>query len=169
MVRRPQALVMIGTFLSFNFEPDFPPVPVTQFLPLGVHFFAGFLLLLFRRGLARELFRELGSSTESVDADSSELQDFAVAVLGLWILVLAISSGAATEASLLFGPSPEAFDSLFGESRARTMISADAWIARIPYLVKLICGALLYSTSGRLVQFWRKLRELGKPRNSSAV
>ena len=48
-----QALVMVGTFLSLNFEPNFPPVSIAQFLPLGVHFFAGAFLLLFRHRLAR--------------------------------------------------------------------------------------------------------------------
>lgn len=159
-----QALVTVGAYLSLNLEPNFQPVSLARFLPLGVYFLSAVFLLTFRRRLAQELFRSTEPTVASEHADSSELQDFAVAILGIWIMVMALSSAATTEANLLFGSSPDDYESLFGGSRARTMISTDAWIARLPYLVELICGAILFSTSGHLVRLWKNLRELGDRR-----
>ena len=159
-----QALVTIGTWLSFYLEVQARTFPTSQFFPPGVYFFSGAFLLVFRRRLAGELFASSEEHEGSTDNESAELQEFAVSVLGIWILVFALSFGVSTEMNLLTAPSPDEFESLFGENRARTMIRAEAWAARLPYLTELLCGGVLFASSGRIVRLWRNLRAAGRIR-----
>ena len=126
-----------------------------EYLPLLVYALSGVVLVGFRDRLAAVLFRPSSGSIEV--ADAQKLQSFLIALLGLWFIVDALVLGAAIEAKLNHNFSDLSADGLGGD-RLSVLLGGDAWRQRLPNLVKLCAGLVLFSASGSVVRVWEKLR-----------
>jgi hypothetical protein len=127
-----------------------------HYLPFVVHAVAGAILIGFRERLASSLFRV--STNASIEiAAVDELQSFLVALLGLWFAVDALATAVQVETSLI-----SYFSHLskvdFAGDRLAFLLSGDAWQKRLPYLVRLVAGLVLFFHSGNIVRAWQRAR-----------
>ena len=131
-----------------------------QYLPFVVHAIAGATLLGFRERLATSLFRDSTNASIEVAA-VEEIQSFLVALLGLWFMVEATTAAVLVETSLNTSFS-QLSEVEFAGDRIAFLLSGNAWLKRLPYVVRLSAGIVLFFNSGNVVRAWRRARRAGQ-------
>ena len=91
------------------------------------------------------------------------LLEFGVALLGLWFLVEAVSTGLQVEATL-FTTLKSRTEYLGGNDLLTGLASAEAWMARIPHLARAVCGMGLVIWAAGVVGVWERMRTAGHAR-----
>jgi hypothetical protein len=157
-----QAAFQLSFYLRIALDPESSSWPAwPDLLPTTIYGLLGGGLLLLRYPLAGALFVR-DEDLEIEDADGRRLQDFLIAMLGLWIVIRGIVSAAQTEAVLLQQLASQSRPG-FGDP-INILSSGRAWVERLPALLEIILGSLLFLRSGGVARLWRLFREAGRRR-----
>ncbi len=154
------ALLLVGAFATESSREWLWP----QLFSVLAQASVGGLLIWARLPLARILF-PLDESVEQSEYEARPILEFLVSLLGIWFLVTAVATGAQSEMSIVSGFSSQQQYGLGGDLLA-TLASREAWVARIPYLIRAACGIALIVWSSGAVSVWDRLRNTGRTKPS---
>jgi hypothetical protein len=150
------AATSVASFLPLLLFSPNPSEPGWYLLPSFVVYAAcGATLIGFGERIASALFRPSAGTIEVPDAE--ELQSFLMALLGIWVMVDALVQAAYVEVKLNTDFSTVSADGLGGD-RLTFLLGAEAWLKRIPYLVRLAAGMVLFSGGRNIVRAWQRSR-----------
>lgn len=152
-----QAISQLAFYLPIVFRGEPQLFGWEQLLGPAVFCTIGIGLVLLNRTLAGALFT---CESDAVIEGSQDLEQFLLALLGVWVVIDGMASAAQVETSLLAAFASEAqFD--LGGDKLSYLTSPEAWSSRAPYLVRLFLGVLVVLYSRGLVNSWRRLRSVG--------
>ncbi len=136
-------------------------IPTAYLLPTAVYGFAGTFLLIFRIRISKALFGIVPSNPQDVGSINSGSHEFLVSLMGLWFVASGVVDAVGTEQKSLLSPAFDFGEKLYEVGKPRSLVSAEAWAARAPYVAKLAIGIALFVSAGRLSDLWIRARRVG--------